>query len=42
MSEKNLKCDKCNYTTKKKYNLDRHVDKVHSNNFNVCLCIIDL
>jgi hypothetical protein len=38
MSEKIFKCDKCNYTTNKNYNLKRHVKKVHSCFFEQCLC----
>ncbi len=38
MSEKILKCIHCNYTTNKKYNLQRHVNKVHSGFEKVCLC----
>ena len=25
-----IKCDECEYTTKLKYNLDRHMDRVHN------------
>tara|TARA_B100000674_G_C37938888_1_gene961660 strand:+ start:1314 stop:2042 length:729 start_codon:yes stop_codon:yes gene_type:complete len=38
MSEKIFKCDKCNYTTKKNYNLKRHVKQVHSCFFKQCVC----
>jgi hypothetical protein len=38
MSEKLFKCDKCNYTTNKNYNLKRHVKKVHSFFLKQCLC----
>jgi len=38
MSEKIFKCDKCNYTTKKNYNLKRHFKQVHSCFFKQCLC----
>lgn len=33
-----FKCDKCCYTTTKKYNLKRHENKVHSNFNKSCLC----
>lgn len=38
MSEKIFKCDKCNYTTKKNYNLKRHFKQVHSCFLKQCLC----
>jgi len=38
MSEKIFKCDKCNYTTNKNYNLKRHFKQVHSCFFKQCLC----
>ena len=38
MTENILKCEKCNYTTTKKYNLKRHVKKVHSQFYKACLC----
>ena len=38
MSEKIFNCDKCNYTTKKSYNLKRHVNKRHNGYYEKCLC----
>jgi len=38
MSEKKFYCDKCNYSTKKKYNLVRHDNKVHLEFYEKCLC----
>ena len=38
MTEKIFKCDICNYTTNKCYNLKRHTNKVHSEFFKQCMC----
>ena len=38
MTEKIFKCDICNYTTNKSYNLKRHVNKVHSESYKQCIC----
>ncbi len=38
MAEKCLKCDQCEYITTKKYNLKRHIEKIHKNYYKMCTC----